>query len=79
MAVTALAASIEKPEGQVQIRSDQIFDPDFNFLTWAEAVLGQNWGVIIAQMCTDNVMTSNLRPLHYPCNIWYTLNPSPSG
>ena len=75
MIATALVASLGG-------KSPERSDPDYtfqNFVTWAQCVIDQSWGCIIQQMCTDGVMTTTWRPFHFPCNIWYTINPSPSG
>ena len=77
MTATTLAVSLGK--------SAERSDPGA-LLTWAmsafttgQCVINESWGCVISQMCTDNVMTTTWRPLHLPCNIWYTINPSPSG
>ena len=76
---TSLAASllVRNPEDK-EVRSDNAYTimSTYNLV---QCIIAENWGCVIQQMCTDDVMVTAWRPLYLPCNVWYTINPSPSG
>ena len=67
---TSLAASLVRNPEDKEVRSDNAY---------TQCIIAENWGCVIQQMCTDDVMVTAWRPLYLPCNVWYTINPSPSG
>ena len=76
MIATALGASLGVGKSADRSDPDYTFD---NFIAWGNCLINQSWGCVIGQMCTNGVMTTAWRPLYLPCNVWYTINPSPSG
>ena len=75
---TSLAASLVRDSEDKEVRSDDAYTIES---TWnlVQCIIAENWGCVIQQMCTDDVMVTAWRPLYLPCNVWYTINPSPSG
>ena len=81
MIATALAASLNGT-GTTAAGKEERADDDYSFMgfvTLARCVVQRSWGCIIQQLCTDGVLTTAWRPLFLPCNVWYTINPSPAG
>ena len=73
-----MSLGVINSEEKEEVRSDDGYSITSPF-TLAQCIVTQNWGCIIAQMCTDDVLATAWRPLYLPCNVWYTINPSPSG
>ena len=75
---TSLAASLVRNPEDKEVRSDNAYTimSTYNLV---QCIIAENWGCVIQQMCTDDVMVTAWRPLYLPCNVWYTINPSPSG